>query len=68
MEALLSPHLIIVGGGISKEADKWVPRLTGIRARGVTAVLLNNAGIVGAAMSTTSEAAPDTSGATGISD
>ncbi len=52
MEALLSPHLIIVGGGISKEADKWVPRLTGIRARIVPAALLNNAGIVGAAMAT----------------
>ena len=65
MEALLSPNLIIVGGGISKEADKWVPRLTGIRARIVPAVLLNNAGIVGAAMATSTEAAPDTSGATG---
>ena len=63
MEALLSPHLIIVGGGISKEADKWVPRLTGIRARIVPAALLNNAGIVGAAMATTTSAAPDTSGA-----
>jgi polyphosphate glucokinase len=65
IEALLSPHLIIVGGGISKEADKWVPRLTGIRARIVPAALLNNAGIVGAAMSTMTDAAPDTSGATG---
>jgi len=67
IEALLSPHLIIVGGGISKEADKWVPRLTGIRARIVPAVLLNNAGIVGAAMATSAavSAAPDTSGATG---
>ena len=65
VEALLSPHLIIVGGGISKEAEKWVPRLTGIRARIVPAALLNNAGIVGAAMATATEAAPDTSGATG---
>ena len=64
VEALLSPHLFIVGGGISKEADKWVPRLTGIRARIVPAVLLNNAGIVGAAMATSTGAAPDTSGAT----
>jgi polyphosphate glucokinase len=66
VEALLSPHLIIVGGGISKEAEKWVPRLTGIRARVVPAALLNNAGIVGAAMATASEAVPDSSGATGI--
>ena len=65
IEALLSPHLIIVGGGISKQSDKWVPRLSGIRARIVPAVLLNDAGIVGAAMATTIGAAPDTSGATG---
>jgi polyphosphate glucokinase len=65
MEALLSPNLIIVGGGISKESEKWVPRLTGIRARIVPAVLLNDAGIVGAAMATGSSTAPDTSGAAG---
>jgi polyphosphate glucokinase len=65
MEALLSPHLIIVGGGISKASDKWVPRLTGIRARIVPAVLLNDAGIVGAAMATASSAASGTSGETG---
>ena len=53
IEAMLSPHLIIVGGGISKQSEKWVPRLTGIRARVVPAALLNDAGIVGAAMATT---------------
>ena len=57
--------LVIVGGGISKESEKWVPRLTGIRARIVPATLLNDAGIVGAAMSTGSSGAPDTSGAAG---
>jgi polyphosphate glucokinase len=51
MEALLSPGLIIVGGGISKESHKWVPLLTGVRATIVPAALLNDAGIVGAAMS-----------------
>ena len=55
---------IIVGGGISKQADKWVPRLTGIRARIVPAALLNDAGIVGAAMATPASA-PDTSGLSG---
>jgi polyphosphate glucokinase len=50
IEALLSPELIIVGGGISKEADKWVPLLTGIQAKIVPAALHNDAGIVGAAM------------------
>jgi polyphosphate glucokinase len=65
IEALLSPDLIILGGGISRQSEKWVPRLTGIRARIVPAALLNNAGIVGAAMATSSESAPDTSGASG---
>jgi polyphosphate glucokinase len=50
IEALMSPDLIIVGGGISKESEKWVPMLTGIRAKIVPAALLNDAGIVGAAM------------------
>jgi polyphosphate glucokinase len=54
-----------VGGGISRQSEKWVPRLTGIRARIVPAALLNNAGIVGAAMATSGESAPDTSGASG---
>jgi polyphosphate glucokinase len=52
IEGLLSPQLIIVGGGVSKQSEKWVPRLTGIRARIVPAALLNDAGIVGAAMAT----------------
>jgi polyphosphate glucokinase len=50
IEALLSPDLIIAGGGISKESEKWVPLLTGLRAKVVPAALLNDAGIVGAAM------------------
>jgi polyphosphate glucokinase len=54
IEALLSPGLIIVGGGISKESEKWVPLLTGVRAKIVPATLLNDAGIVGAAMSAAS--------------
>jgi polyphosphate glucokinase len=65
IEALLSPDLIIVGGGVSRQSDKWVPRLTGIRARIVPAAMLNEAGIVGAAMATASDSAPDTSGASG---
>ena len=65
IEALLSPHLIIVGGGVSKQSEKWVPRLTGIRARIVPAALLNDAGIVGAAMATSAAYAPDTSGVSG---
>jgi polyphosphate glucokinase len=50
MEALLSPALIIIGGGISKKSDKFLPLLTGLRAEIVPAAMLNDAGIVGAAM------------------
>ena len=49
LETSLWPDLIIVGGGVSKKADKWVPLLT-TRARVVPAVLQNDAGIVGAAL------------------
>jgi polyphosphate glucokinase len=50
LEALLSPDLFIIGGGISRQSDKFIPRLTGLRARVVPAALHNDAGIVGAAM------------------
>lgn len=48
IEMLFSPDLIIVGGGVSKKADKFLPRLT-LRAEIVPAQLRNEAGIVGAA-------------------
>jgi polyphosphate glucokinase len=57
IEAMLWPSLFIVGGGVSRQSEKWVPRLTGIRARIVPAALLNEAGIVGAAMATASDSA-----------
>jgi len=50
MEALVWPDLFIIGGGISRRADKFVPLLTGVRARVVPAGLHNDAGIVGVAM------------------
>jgi polyphosphate glucokinase len=56
MEALLSPDLFIIGGGISKQSEKFLPLLTGIRARIVPATLHNDAGIVGAAMAVASAA------------
>jgi polyphosphate glucokinase len=49
LEALLSPDLMIIGGGISRKSGKFLPLLT-LRARVVPAVLHNDAGIVGAAM------------------
>ncbi len=47
---LLSPALIIIGGGVSRKADKFLPLLGGLRARVVPAAMHNDAGIVGAAM------------------
>ncbi|HSJ87807.1 MAG TPA: ROK family protein [Anaerolineales bacterium] len=49
MEKLFWPDLFIVGGGISKEANKYLPMLH-IRTPIVPAQLLNQAGIVGAAL------------------
>ncbi len=49
IEQLLSPQLIIIGGGVSRKADKFLPGLS-TKARVVPAALLNDAGIVGAAM------------------
>ncbi|TVT31318.1 ROK family protein [Amycolatopsis rhizosphaerae] len=48
LENLIWPDLFIVGGGVSKKADKWVPLLD-IRTPVAVASLQNNAGIVGAA-------------------
>lgn len=48
VENLLWPDLIVVGGGISKKADKFLPLLH-LRAPIVAAQLRNAAGIVGAA-------------------
>ena len=46
---LLSPDLIIVGGGASRRADKWVPHID-VGTKIVPAALENEAGIVGAAI------------------
>jgi polyphosphate glucokinase len=50
VEALVSPSLFIICGGISRKSDKFLPLLTGVRAKIVPAALHNDAGIVGAAM------------------
>jgi polyphosphate glucokinase len=49
VEQLLWPDLLIVGGGVSKKAEKFLPRIE-IRTPIVPAALENNAGIVGAAL------------------
>jgi polyphosphate glucokinase len=49
LEVLLWPDLFVLGGGVSKSADKFVPRLT-CATPVVAAQLENEAGIVGAAL------------------
>ncbi len=56
MERLLWPDVIIIGGGVSKDADKFFPRLT-VRGTIVPAQMLNNAGIAGAALAAVAEPA-----------
>ncbi|MFZ4583867.1 MAG: polyphosphate--glucose phosphotransferase [Acidimicrobiia bacterium] len=48
-ERLLWPDLIVLGGGVSKKADKFIPLLD-VRTPVVPAELRNEAGIVGAAL------------------
>jgi polyphosphate glucokinase len=49
IEKLFWPQLFIIGGGVSKRSERFIPRLT-VRAEVIPAKLLNDAGIVGAAM------------------
>jgi len=49
LEALFSPDLFIIGGGVSKQHRQFLPRLK-TEAQVVPAELLNDAGIVGAAL------------------
>jgi polyphosphate glucokinase len=48
MEALFWPDLIVVGGGVSKDAEQFLPLLK-LKTRIVPAQLENKAGIIGAA-------------------
>ncbi|HEY5833544.1 polyphosphate--glucose phosphotransferase [Streptomyces sp.] len=50
VEMLFSPELFVIGGGISRKPEKFLPLIHGISAEIVPAELQNNAGIVGAAM------------------
>lgn len=49
LEALLWPDLVIIGGGVSKDHERFFPYLR-TRAELVPAALANDAGIVGAAL------------------
>jgi polyphosphate glucokinase len=56
VEMLLSPDLIVVGGGVSKKHAEFLPLLN-LRATIIPATLRNKAGIVGAAAMAHTEAA-----------
>jgi len=55
IDRLFSPNLLILGGGVSKQPDRFIPRLN-VRPRVVAAQLRNDAGIVGAAMAASERA------------
>lgn len=50
VDRLLWPDLVVIGGGVSKRAEAWLPLLTGVRPPVRPALLLNDAGIIGAAL------------------
>ena len=49
LEMLFAPDLLVIGGGVSKDHEKYFPYLH-TEAELVPAKLLNQAGIVGAAL------------------
>ncbi|MEU4695802.1 polyphosphate--glucose phosphotransferase [Nonomuraea dietziae] len=51
VEMLFSPALIVLGGGVSKKADKFLPHVK-LDTPVVPAALQNEAGIIGAALAT----------------
>ncbi len=57
LEQLLWPDLIVLGGGITKKPDRFMPYLE-TRAALVPAELRNNAGIVGAALAASAGGQP----------
>jgi polyphosphate glucokinase len=56
LEMLFSPDLFVVGGGISKQSEEFLP-LVAIDTEIVPATLLNKAGVVGAALCAVEELA-----------
>ena len=55
LEALFSPDLFIIGGGVSRKAHKFLHLLVPVRTRVVAAETHNDAGIIGAAMAADGE-------------
>ena len=57
VEDLFWPDLVVLGGGVSRKAHKWLPYLE-VRTEVVPAALQNQAGIVGAAMAVEEDTSP----------
>ncbi|MGL5828859.1 MAG: polyphosphate--glucose phosphotransferase [Angustibacter sp.] len=58
LENLLWPQLLVVGGGVSRKAEKFLPLIT-LRTAVVPAELLNQAGLIGAALWATAAEHPE---------
>jgi polyphosphate glucokinase len=58
IDALFTPGMIIIGGGVSKKSDKFLPLIDGVTAEMVPVALHNDAGIIGAAMAARSDRRP----------
>ena len=58
IDKLTWPTLMILGGGVSKQSDRFIPRLT-VRCPVVPAQLRNDAGIIGAAIVAAEASSPD---------
>jgi polyphosphate glucokinase len=63
---LMWPNLMILGGGVSKSPEKYIPRLT-VKCEVVPAELRNDAGIIGAAIVAAESQPAASGGATGAS-
>ena len=61
MEYYFWPDLMILGGGVSKKSEKFLPLLT-LQTEVVPAQMLNNAGIVGAALAAVPQGAAPVGG------
>jgi len=57
IQQLMWPNLMIIGGGVSKNADRYIPKLT-VHCPVVAAQLRNDAGIIGAAIVAAEAPAP----------
>jgi polyphosphate glucokinase len=57
VERLIRPNLFIIGGGVSKKSDKFLPEID-LGTPVVPAVLHNDAGIIGAALTADRAARP----------